>query len=393
MAVRAKLPENRAAKKPILEPKSRFGKTALIILCIVVMGITLTAGLWPFSFYVENQVRWSAEQQGLYFGDHGMAVSSGKFAGLGNGATKDCSIEMWVQAAQSWDSSTLLAFYERQIPSRFELKQSGDDLAFAVAHAGPSEQTKKQTIYVDHVFRKGQRVFITLTQISGIFSIYVNGVLEKATRNLEMRSDDFTGILIVANTPYGDLSFNGTIRGLAIYDRGLDRNEVSEDYAAWKRDRKLIAEKKVQPYLLYLFDEQAGKIVHNVGKAGPDLEIPKYYSIFQPGFLVPFWREYRANWDYLKDLAINVFGLVPLGFCFAALMAWLINRERSLLYVTLLGFSVSLTIEILQSYMPTRFSGTTDLITNTSGTALGGWLYLNSYTQRWLGRMRLIRND
>ena len=377
----------------VIEPRNHFVKTILIILCMAVMGVTLVAGLWPFSSYVENQASWNAEQGGLYFGDHGMAVSNTEFAGIPSGEPRDCSIELWLEASQSSDASTVLSFYHRQKPSRMSVRQSGDDLAFTGARAAPSEPSKPQTVYLEHVFRKGETVLITLTESSGVFSIYINGLLKKSTRRVEMRNGDFAGTMIVSNSPYGDLSWNGTFRGLAFYDRALGRDEVSADYAAWQRDRELIAQKTPQPYSLYLFNEQSGKILHNLGKAGPDLDIPKNYFIFQPGFLVPFWREYHASWNYAKDVAINVFGLVPLGFCFSALMAWQVGRERSLLYATILGFCVSLTIEIFQSFMPTRFSGTTDLITNTLGTALGGWMYLNAYTQNWLRGLRLTRAE
>jgi VanZ family protein len=187
------------------------------------------------------------------------------------------------------------------------------------------------------------------------------------------------------------LSWTGTISGLAFYDHALTPDEIRLDYGLWQHHRELIAHKAEPPYGLYLFNEQQGTRVPNRGKMGPDLIIPQNYFILQPGFLVPFWQEYRADFAYAKDLAINIFGLVPLGSCFAALFAWLIGAKRTLLYTTLLGFCVSLTIEILQAYMPTRVSGTTDLITNTSGTALGAWLYLNAHVQGWFRRLGLVR--
>jgi hypothetical protein len=243
---------------------------------------------------------------------------------------------------------------------------------------------------VDRVFRQGESILITLTSSDDVLAIYVNGVLKKSVGNMKIRGADFAGTLMVANAPYGNLSWTGTFRGLAFYDRALRAEEVRNDYEMWRHNRELIAAKLPQVYSLYLFDELSGQRLHNVGRAGPDLVIPKDYFIIHPRFLVPFWKEYRPGREYLKDLAINVFGFVPAGCCLAALLAWLNGRRGSLLYATLLGFGVSLTIEILQAFMPTRFSGTTDLITNTSGAALGGWLYLNRYSQDCLKRWGLL---
>jgi hypothetical protein len=357
----------------------------------LVMAITLSAGLWPFSFRAENQVSWEAEHAGLYFGDHGMLISNGRFSGLGSNDKDVCSIELWLEPKLTFDSSTILSFYPPMNNSALQVRQSGDDLVVTNSFGRQAGPQAERRVYVERTFKAAQPVLITLTEEKETLNVYVNGILKKSTKKVRMNGSHFAGTMIVGNTPYGNLSWTGTFRGLAVYDRALRPEEITKDSAIWQGDRRLIAQKDDRPYSLYLFNEQSGTVLHNLGKAGPDLLIPKNYFIFEPGFLVPFWREYRASWEYIKDLAINVFGLVPLGVCFAALFAWLIGIKRSLLYTTVLGFCVSLTIELLQAFMPTRFSGTTDLITNTSGTALGAWLYLNRYSQGWLKRWGIVR--
>ena len=71
--------------------------------------------------------------------------------------------------------------------------------------------------------------------------------------------------------------------------------------------------------------------------------------------------------DYRNSL-LNVLLFVPLGFLLPVL--W--KRFRSFLWTGLLGFSFSLSIELLQ-LLTLRATDINDLMTNTTGTILG-WL-------------------
>src|SRR5262249_5432521 len=222
-------------------------------------------------------------------------------------------------------------------------------------------------------------VFISLVSEDDSLDVYIDGALKKSLSGVSLRARDFAGTLILANAYDEKLSWRGVFRGLALFDHSLRPDEVSRDYRL-SRGQGPVTQGALGAYSLFLFDQPVGNQVRNLGKAGPDLLVPKSYFVLQPAFLVPFWKEYRPGWEYQMDLAVHVAGLVPPGFCLAALLAWRTGRRRSLLYATLAGFLTSLTIEILQAFLPTRFSGTTDLITNTLGSALGAWLYLNRAT-------------
>lgn len=380
-----------ADKAAVVEPKTIILKMWLLFLCFIVLATTFTAGLWPFSFKKANEVRWRPDEQGLYLGDYGMLMSGGTFSGIPPKDGGGYSIEIWMEPGLTWDSNTILTFYEpRHLPT-FVVRQSGDDLSFSRTFASRHEQTQQKSLFVDHVFRKGQKVLITFSSTPGTLRVYLNGVLKKKSGNLEITGNDFQGTLVVGNSPYGNSSLMATFRGLALYDRALRADEVVENYMKWQESRELLAAKDSLPYTLYLFNEREGSVVRNVGRVGPDLVIPKDYFIFEHTFLEPFWSEYQTTWAYVKDLAINILGLVPLGLCFSALFAWLLGTRQALLWVTIFGLCVSLTIEILQAFMPTRLSGTTDLITNTLGTAIGGYVYLSGFLQSCLRRWGMIQ--
>jgi glycopeptide antibiotics resistance protein len=75
--------------------------------------------------------------------------------------------------------------------------------------------------------------------------------------------------------------------------------------------------------------------------------------------------------SYWRAVFKNIVGFIPLGFFFYAYLVTLRSIRRPALVTVVLGAAVSFTIEALQAFLPTRESGTTDLITNSLGTWIG----------------------
>lgn len=337
-------------------------RPALICVCIV-LGM-LIVGLFPFG-RPRNDVNWLTDTNGLSLTGRSFVLSQGVFTTLTNTKEATRSLEFWLQPGRSNVSSTILAFSLPDVPNQLLLVQYGSSLIVTREKTG-----RRQRIGLANVFQQGKGVFVTVTAGSSNTDIYVNGVLAETFPGFRL-AKDMTGRLVIGTAPEGDDNWHGELSGLAIYSQELTAEQVSRHYRTWTQRQHPEVSKAEGAIALYLFNEHAGDTVRNSVSPGINLVIPAQYYLVHQKFLEPFWEEYRPNLRYWDDIVINIIGFIPLGFAYFALWSFIRPTKHPILCTLMLGFAVSLTIEVIQSVLPTRSSGTTDLITNTLGTYLG----------------------
>jgi hypothetical protein len=318
-------------------------------------------------------VSWLVNQNGLLLGRNATLFSSRSLPITAPEGSPETSVEIWLLPRRIWDSGTFLAFYHSENRSLFSLRQSQTDLLLQT-----ERQNEKARFYVDDLFRPRRPVFITVTSGRQGTSVYLDGVLAKTATHFLLSTEAFMGRLIVSGSAWQTDSWQGQFLGLAIYHRQLTPKEVLQNYTAWKEKGRPAITEDEHNVALYLFDEHTGSIVHNQSGAGMDLQIPPRYQVIDKIALEPLWSEFSMTRSYWSAAEKNIVGFIPFGFCFYAYLSTALRLKRAALVTVILGAAVSLTIEILQAFLPTRDSGTTDILTNTLGTWVGavsyGWL-------------------
>lgn len=349
-------------------------KKALASLCLLIFGVMLAAAFWPFRLNPGNRVTWLGNEHGLRFSGAGIVLSLKKLELPDSGTPAGISLEIWLKPSQDKYSTALLAVSSGANPEQFRLRQAGDALLVLEEPFASSRHSATTAMSVSHAFQAHQQSFIAISAGAQGTAVYVNGVPTKKSSTFRVTDKDFSGQLIVGSSPDAYDTWRGEFLGMALFGRELTQAQVSEHYQAWLHGRPEVL-KNDQPAALYVFDEGTGDIVHNQMTAGSDLVIPQSFRIpFKP-FLKSPWREFYFNRAYLRDVLINVSGFVPFGFFVCMYLSWRRASRKAVLATIVLGAVFSLTIEVLQWYIPMRDSGTTDILTNTLGTALGAMLY------------------
>jgi hypothetical protein len=345
------------------------------LLCIFILCGILVAGLWPFHAPI-NAVTWLTNANGLRFGDDGTVVTFEPFRTSGSADGAPCSLEIWLRPRLAEDSSTILAFFTPQHPVQFSLNQSMANLALQKesrnAHLPENDAS---LVFVDEVFRQRMLVLMAVSSGEQGTKIYVDGSLAKTAPQFRLSTKDFAGQLVLGTSPVVNDTWSGELRGLAIYQRELTAAQVSRHFATWTTNGRPDIGQNEGLLALYLFDELQGRVVHDRSGSGIDLTIPERYMILREKFLEPPWKEFHRHWGYWKNVLINIGGFIPLGFFFCAYLTLAKHVRRPALLTVIFGAATSLTIEVLQAYLPTRDSGMTDLMTNTLGAAIGVMLY------------------
>ena len=358
-------------------------------ICACVLSGILLAGLWPFRTPTTD-VGWLSSGNGLIFGKYGSIVSQVTFDADRLRADGPCTLEIWLAPSQIDFSGTILAFYSpvsRVVP--FALRQSLGDLV--LLRGSHDQSSKNARIFVDDAVSGLKPAFFTITSGKTSTAVYRDGALIKKSSDFILSAQGFAGQLIIGNAPSTTDNWSGQVKGLAVYDRELQPAEVSQHFADWTSNKELGLVKDESVVARYLFNEGRGSVAHNQVDSATDLVIPERFFVLHEQFLELPWDEFRWDWSYWKDFAINIGGFIPLGFFFRAYFSTLRKIERATQLTIAFGFAVSLTIEVLQAFLPTRDSGMTDIITNTSGTAVGAILFVWSLKHNWFARAGISR--
>jgi VanZ family protein len=357
----------------MLVPRWVIGGLALLLTCA-----TLVAGISPFR-PPDNEVTFPAGKDAVRFGSHGTALSSGVFQLAGDGSGG--SIELWVEPAKTWARGSVLSFYGFSKNRQFKLEQDYPDLRLQLGDCNEATTDKCHFLPIGNVFRQKQ-AFITVTSDRQGTSVYIDGQLADRSQDFKLSGDDLSGKLILANSPFRNHSWQGEIKGLAIYGSALDAAQIQQHYRNWTERGEPMPDNSGQMRALFLFRERGGNIIHNAVPGEPDLEVPARFLVVDHLRFESPLSEYRSEPTYLENAEFNIAGFIPLGLMVSYYLASVRKIKRATLLTVLAGAAVSLTIEYSQSFLPTRFSGCTDLFTNTLGTWIGAML--QKLVARWI---------
>lgn len=362
------------------------------LICLLIFGVMVVAAFWPFHFHPANRVSWLGDENGLRFGVPGIICSLGKLRFPNSESPAGATLEIWLEPSQDKYSTALLAFSSSANPDQFRLRQSHDYLLVLQEAFASSHHSGMTAMWVPHAFQAHRRSFVVISSGNEGTTVYLNGVPLEKSSTFKATAKDFSGQLIFGSSAVTYDTWRGKLLGMAIFGREISAAQVSEHYKAWL-NRRLEGIKNDRPTALYIFEEHLGDVVHNQTSEAPDLVIPQSFHIPYKPLLKAPWKEFAFDRGYLRDILINIAGFVPFGFFFCMSLSAGSPSKKAAVATVVLGAVFSLTIEILQLYIPMRDSGTTDILTNTLGTAIGALLCRGGILRTLLDRFEFVSDS
>lgn len=361
---------------------TRFTQRLLGGICLLICAGILLVGFWPRHFQSVNQVSWLEDQKGIEI--------HAKYYKLGIIYSPDpllvpaelsqqggITLELWLESKFKRRNHLgyILSLYAGKNAELLVLGQWRSSLIVRSRDITPIGRENYRNISLRNALPVGERRFLTLVSSQEGTRIYLNGKLAQSypRTHLSLPGNPAPVQLVLGIAPNGDDRWSGKLLGLAIYNQELPANQVLEHYQEWTRGRWERLRTDDGLVALYPFNERGGQWVHNHASMGNNLLIPSTFEVLEKKILVAFWRNFSLSRCSVKDIVLNVFGFIPLGFCLSAYLreAGKFSQHINYALAIVVGGCLSLTIEVFQIYQPLRSSSLLDLILNILGTGLG----------------------
>jgi len=345
-------------------------------LTIAVLLVTLFFGLRFKGHHFSNDVRWLLKQPGIRFQGHGIAYTGPikELNKAGDINTNGFSIEIALKPAT----------YHENVFNFLFVIHNGDDgkqLVFGqwrsslIIMNGDDYDYKRKTKRISLKLAEDSPIpkLVTVTTGKDGTHIYLDGRLARKQRDLTLKIPQGDNArLLLGNSVYGKHNWNGDVLGLAVFRYPLSGQDAAAQFKQWFKDKSFLFAKKYQPDMLYVFDEKSGEKVIDHAGGNNDLHIPSKMKIFNKKILSFSSSGLTLNADFV----INLIGFIPLGFFLNATFAKTGGgfKRHGFLITVVFCFFVSLFIEVLQAWIPSRSSDVLDLVLNTLGGLLGAGL-------------------
>jgi hypothetical protein len=349
-------------------------------LSLVIVAGYFVVGLWPFDFRPSNRVTWLGKSVGLHFEPYGIAhdpASLPASAGLNGaaGQSANFTVELWLEAQHEPANNVynILTIHNPRLPLDFMLGQwkHGFLLRATTRHPQPVDTIREAGM--DDMLPEQRARFITVRGDGTGIDFYFDGLAAGHFPPFVLNARALDGQLILGNDASGKHSWTGRLFGLALYNRALNPKEIARHHALWTQGRARQLMNAPGLAALYLFAEGHGQQANDSSSNRHRVIIPAIFKPVHRDLLLPPWKDVSYNRPDYSDIAINVLGFMPFGFCFFLHRHALRPRRlvTNALLVALAGVAISLTIEVIQAWLPSRTSSMNDLLTDTAGTLLG----------------------
>jgi hypothetical protein len=365
------------------------GENKLRIVCGLAIIAILAATLWPFNPFPPNRIRWLPEADGIEFDGAGLVISKVPLRTSEKGS-QPCTLELLLRPTVIKSVYTILSFYTPNNPRQFLVRQWTDGLLVSHDVADADGRIKRTKFDVDHAFKIGKLILVTIVSGSNGTVVYTDGRRAHVFPRFTFSQRDMSGQIAMGTSTVDYQPWKGQVRGLAIYSRELTPAEVFKHYINWTEGSGIDRSDLDGATTLYSFTERTGLTIHNTIASGPDLDIPRNFAVPHKARLASPIAEFQASWEYVKDILLNIAGFVPLGFVVCAYLRLTRSRRKAILYTILGAATLSFVIEFLQAYIPQRTSGMTDVLTNTLGAALGAALARSGMSWTILEKLGLV---
>ncbi len=355
-------------------------KLAAALSIVICVGY-LVIGLWPFSFHPRNNVEWLPDSNGINFKRLSLfqplsIAHSRSMLDLSRHAANpagpgEISIELWIEPEEEpWHKiGIIFSLYDGRLPQNLLIGQYKSEILLRARLQNAQDPGRYRDVGAPASLRKGSKRFVVLTSGPGGTVFYLDGSATAIFPKLTLCPETLRGRVVLGDSPQGGSNWVGKLHGLAIFNQALIPQEIDRHYALWKANRFQDLQTEPQLAALYSFDERSGESAGDRSNTHCALSIPKTYQVSQRTYFVMPWKEPPE----LNDIAVNVLGFIPFGFFFFVyrMQAKPARTFPNAFLTIIVATGISVTIELIQAFLPTRDSSVTDVLCNSFGSLIG----------------------